>query len=112
VRVEVKKKLDESSLEAAFGNIETFFSLFPDDEAIKDSSIELVVSMLNGVENAIGFFISKQSKLSISSLLWVFFNTKLKSRKLSELRLRYGKGMDTKRISLKASTRWMKTAES
>lgn len=61
MRQEVTKKFDETTLETAFGNVEIFFSIFPKDEPIKEASIELVISTFKAIEDAISFFISKQS---------------------------------------------------
>lgn len=109
MREEVTGKFDGKTLEAAFGNIEVFFSIFPKDEPIKEASIELVVSILKAVEDAIGFFISKQSEFTARSPRG-YMNTKLKFCQLQGLRQSYCEGMITKRNSLEALVRSTKTA--
>ncbi|KAF8861121.1 hypothetical protein BDZ45DRAFT_740720 [Acephala macrosclerotiorum] len=68
VRQEVTKAFDDKALEQAFGNIEVFFAIFPQDEPMKEASIMLVVAILKAIEDAIGFFISKQVARAKSAL--------------------------------------------
>jgi hypothetical protein len=67
VRKKVTKTFDDKTLERAFGDIEIFFAIFPKDEPIKEASIELVVSILKAIEDAIGFFIKSQGEVVVQS---------------------------------------------
>jgi hypothetical protein len=43
-----------------FGDVELFLATFPQDANIRRSSIELTVTTLVAIENAIGFFLSNE----------------------------------------------------
>jgi len=61
----VSDAFDPRNIEENFGNIEFFLSTYPDDEIIKERSIELVTSILKDIEDAIGFFTSSPGKFSL-----------------------------------------------
>lgn len=58
MREQVLEAFDPGSIEDNFGDIEFFFSIFPDDAIIKEKSIDLVTAIFQGIEHAISFFIT------------------------------------------------------
>lgn len=43
-----------------FSDVEVFLGTFPKDVGIQNASVELLVTTLNAIERAIGFFISNE----------------------------------------------------
>jgi hypothetical protein len=62
----VTLSLDSKDLEERFDDIEVFLAVFPDDRRIRDAAIELVVSVMKAIEDAIGFFLSSQGPLLLT----------------------------------------------
>jgi len=61
----VSDAFDPLNIEENFGNIEFFLSTYPDNEIIEERSIDLVTSILKGIEDAIGFFTSSPGKFPL-----------------------------------------------
>lgn len=49
-------------LEQHFGDIENYIKMFPDDENIVNSSINMVVAILKAIEDVIGYYIRNRSE--------------------------------------------------
>ncbi|KAL7820182.1 hypothetical protein V8C44DRAFT_315695 [Trichoderma aethiopicum] len=62
VREKVTSSFDETEVQELFNNAEVYVITFPDSSRIKDSTISLVVAVMKAIEDAIGFFLSKQIK--------------------------------------------------
>lgn len=62
VRRQAKETFDEGTLERAFEMIEMLLATFPEDDSIKEASINLVVAILRAVEHSIAFFTKRSSK--------------------------------------------------
>ncbi|ETS05555.1 hypothetical protein M419DRAFT_23761 [Trichoderma reesei RUT C-30] len=60
VREKVTSSFDETEVQELFNNAEVYIITFPDSSRIKDSTIALVVAVMKAIEDAIGFFLSKQ----------------------------------------------------
>lgn len=66
VREKVTSSFDETEVQELFNNAEVYIITFPDSSRIKDSTIALVVAVMKAIEDAIGFFLSKQIKRLLS----------------------------------------------
>lgn len=51
-------------LEQHFGDIENYIQMFPNDDNIVKSSIDMVVSILKAIEDVIGYYIRNRSEYS------------------------------------------------
>lgn len=51
-------------LEQHFGDIENYIKMFPNDDNIIKSSIDMVVSILKAIEDVIGYYIRNRSEYS------------------------------------------------
>ncbi|KAJ4387488.1 hypothetical protein N0V93_008080 [Gnomoniopsis smithogilvyi] len=69
VRETMTAGLDKDDLESKFSNIERFLATFPQDGAIEEASVELVVATLKAIEDAIGFFLESNVKKAFSATL-------------------------------------------
>lgn len=67
VREKVTSSFDETEVQELFNNAEVYVITFPDSSRIKDSTISLVVAVMKAIEDAIDFFLSKQSTSTLSS---------------------------------------------
>ncbi|KAL7950496.1 hypothetical protein V8C42DRAFT_122389 [Trichoderma barbatum] len=68
VRERVTSSFDETELQELFNDAEVYLITFPDSSKIKDATISLVVSVMKAIEDAIGFFLSKQIKRLFSAV--------------------------------------------
>ena len=50
---------------STFSDIENFLKMYPEDEGIRNASLDLIVVTLQAIERAIGFYISNSGKLDI-----------------------------------------------
>lgn len=51
-------------LEQHFGDIENYIKMFPNDDNIVKSSIDMVASILKAIEDVIGYYIRNRSEYS------------------------------------------------
>lgn len=58
------------SLIPIFSDVELFLGTFPRDLNIKNMSVQLTVTTLTAIEQAIGFFISNERKLFVAILIF------------------------------------------
>jgi len=57
VRDKTAATFDGAKLEKTFSDIEVFLSTFPEDERIREISIDLVVATFAAIEEAIGYYL-------------------------------------------------------
>lgn len=58
MREETASSLSDDELEIAFGDIEMFLGIFPGDRVIEKKALDLVVSILKAIEDAIGYYLA------------------------------------------------------
>lgn len=63
VRERVTSSFDEAEIQELFNDAEVYLITFPDSSKVKDATISLVVTVMKAIEDAIVFFLSKQSML-------------------------------------------------